>query len=211
MSKATSSLGLATGWAVLLVTGSIATAGSAVPGRTVTIGVSNYAKVSSRALAKAKNEARAVLQEAGIETMWVDCPLAGRRVDPGPCEASTDFFLTILASAMTGFPASERDALGFALPCHGLGAGCMAYVFYARIEALAAYGDATPSVILGYAMAHEIGHLLLGPGHSPFGIMRAEWNRGDLQLASRQQLGFVPAQAKSLRAAVSTGNLEVQR
>ena len=116
------------------------------------------------ALLEAEKQARAVLHEAAIETRWIDCPLAGLRVDPGPCDAPTDFFVTILARIMTEFPASEQDALGFALPCHRLGAGCMAYMFYARIEAIAADGDATPSVILGHAMAHEIGHLLLGPG-----------------------------------------------
>jgi hypothetical protein len=48
----------------------------------------------------------------------------------------------------------------------------MAYIFYPRVETMAADGDASLADILGHAMAHEIGHLLLGPSQPPVGIMR---------------------------------------
>ncbi len=103
---------------------------------------------------------------------------------------------------------SERDALGFALPCPQPKAGCMAYIFYSRIETMAADGDASLSDILGHAMAHEIGHLLLGPSHSPVGIMRPEWNRKDLESAARNQLSFTPQHMELLRASVYGANLK---
>ena len=202
MSKAASFLKCAAGLAVFMATRSIGTAGSGVPGRPITVGVLNYAKVSPGILVEAEKQARAVFHEAGVETKWIDCPLAGSRVDPGSCSDPPDFFLMILAKVMPDLPPSERYALGFAFPCHRL-----AYMFYSRIEAMAADGDVTPSLVLGHVIAHEIGHLSLGPGHSPSGIMRTDWNRRDLQLASRQQLLFLPAQAKSLRAAISKANL----
>jgi len=71
-----------------------------------------------------------------------------------------------------------------------------------RIETLAADGDASLPDILGHAMAHEIGHLLLGPSHSPAGIMRAEWTRKDLESAARNELSFTPQQMELLRASV---------
>jgi hypothetical protein len=78
----------------------------------------------------------------------------------------------------------------------------MAYILYSRIETLAADGDASLSDILGHAMAHEIGHLLLGPGHSQVGIMQAEWTREDLARAARNELSFTPQQMELLLAAV---------
>jgi hypothetical protein len=101
---------------------------------------------------------------------------------------------------------SEQEALGFALPCSQGKAGCMAYIFYSRIETLAANGDAGLSDILGHAMAHEIGHLLLGPGHSQVGIMQAEWTREDLASAARNQLSFTPQQIELLRASAYGAN-----
>jgi hypothetical protein len=79
----------------------------------------------------------------------------------------------------------------------------MAYIIYPRIETIAWDGYATASVILGYVMAHEVGHLLLGPGHQPTGIMGARWNRDDLQRAACGQLCFSREQAELLRAAVA--------
>ncbi len=72
---------------------------------------------------------------------------------------------------------------------------------YPRIETIAADGDASRSDILGHAMAHEIGHPLLGPGPSPIGVMRGEWRSNDLENAARNRLGFTPEQATLLRAA----------
>ena len=52
-------------------------------------------------------------------------------------------------------------------------------------------------------MAHEIGHLLLGVGHSPTGIMRAKLNRWDLLQAGRGQLKFTPEQSLLIRDEVA--------
>ena len=82
----------------------------------------------------------------------------------------------------------------------------MAYIFYSRIQTLVADGDAGLSDILGHAMAHEIGHLLIGPSHSQVGIMQAEWTREDLASAARNQLSFTPSQLELLRASVYGAN-----
>jgi len=54
-------------------------------------------------------------------------------------------------------------------------------------------------IVLGHAMAHEIGHLLLPYGHSPTGLMRAEWEAKDLRLAANRQLNFTSEQAELMR------------
>jgi len=75
-------------------------------------------------------------------------------------------------------------------------------IFFHRIEAVSKGSSAAP--ILGNAIAHELGHLLLGPrAHSPTGVMTPHWSRDFLKLASRDFLRFTPEQAERLRAQVS--------
>jgi hypothetical protein len=57
--------------------------------------------------------------------------------------------------------------------------GVYATIYYPRVEEYAKERIATHSQILGHAIAHEMGHLLLGPvPHARFGIMRGEWKVG---------------------------------
>ena len=44
--------------------------------------------------------------------------------------------------------------------------------------------------LLGYVIAHELGHLLIGAGHRPNGIMRASWGKNELDALNRRHLKF---------------------
>jgi hypothetical protein len=53
------------------------------------------------------------------------------------------------------------------------------------------FGSAGKSVVLGDAMAHELGHLLLGvSSHAPRGVMKAEWHSEELEQAAQGTLIF---------------------
>src|SRR3974377_268085 len=90
----------------------------------------------------------------------------------------------------------------------------MVYVSGSRVEAfywkmLSAHGNGptAPQVskaqILGHAIAHEVGHLLLNlEVHSERGIMRGEWGRAEMWDAAYGMLLFTPEQAELLRADV---------
>jgi hypothetical protein len=76
----------------------------------------------------------------------------------------------------------------------------LASVYYEYAERLAKSDKEVPT-ILGCAIAHEVGHLLLGPSsHSGGGIMRGEWGPKELQLALMGRLLFASQQAKLIRA-----------
>ena len=78
-----------------------------------------------------------------------------------------------------------------------------AIIFYQRALDLARTGYVHEQEILAAAMAHEIGHLLLGSNsHSSTGIMRAKWNRDELELARLGRLLFTPEQSALIRAEV---------
>jgi hypothetical protein len=86
----------------------------------------------------------------------------------------------------------------------------VAYVFYDRVQHIAetyintsrdcAACDLDNVIVLAHVMAHEIGHLLLPYGHSATGLMRANWDAGDLHRAVYRQLKFTPEQAALIRA-----------
>ena len=80
--------------------------------------------------------------------------------------------------------------------------GCWAAVSYRRVEDLALKADVSPGLVLGKAMAHELGHLLLGLAHSATGIMRAELDDGDFEPGRLPSLVFLAAQQERLRAAL---------
>ncbi|HSU32755.1 MAG TPA: hypothetical protein VLJ11_16120 [Bryobacteraceae bacterium] len=56
--------------------------------------------------------------------------------------------------------------------------------------------------ILGAVMAHEIGHLMLGPAHSRNGLMHGAWDVRDLCHLGQRQLKFDLDQTRRIQAAV---------
>jgi len=79
--------------------------------------------------------------------------------------------------------------------------GQLAYVFYDRVESLSEYFSTAIGQVLGGAVAHEIGHLLLPyHSHSRSGLMRVSWISEDFQNLARGWLLFTPEQGALMRA-----------
>ena len=172
-------------------------------GLKITLRMYNYG-VARSTLVQAEGKATAILNQVGLEVSWVDCPAtpAEFRSYPG-CQAllgTTDFAVKILtADEAERFP-SHHEALGRALPCPGGQAGCSAYIFYRNVLEVAGDGVADKSQVLGHAMVHEIGHLLLGPNsHTASGIMRGRWNKQDLETIAKGHLEFSEQQSEHIR------------
>jgi hypothetical protein len=169
--------------------------------------VYDYAHLDPTALTNTEGVAAAIFQEVGVETAWVDCPLSWTELERYPaCQEkmqTTDLVLRILPKSMAMKVRTGDDALGFAKPCPEDEPACDLTVFYHRVDGLATDGYPTDR-ILGHVIAHEVGHVLLGPGsHSDIGIMRGVWSRHDLQHISwGLLLPFTADQRKQLRAAV---------
>ena len=66
-------------------------------------------------------------------------------------------------------------------------------------------------LLLGYAVAHEAGHCLLGPGHSNSGLMRAAWNRKDSEEMTRLSLHLTRQEARKAAARLSVAELAAKR
>jgi len=180
----------------------------------ITLRMYNHS-VSHALLVRAEREATAILNHAGLEAGWVDCPISSEESASYPaCRndmGSAEFTIKILSAAEAQLIAMHRDDLGQALECMGDHSGCSAYVFYREVRELARDGDVSESQLLGHALAHEIGHLLLGArSHSVNGIMRAHWHQEELYTIARAYLFFTDEQSKRMRAEVSELNSEQQ-
>ncbi len=168
----------------------------------IKVRVYNFARVSSKMLAEAESEAARILREASLEIAWLDCsPSSPDRPEcqqpVGPAELSLRIIPKMFGSTTAKFQSTD---LGFAPPDKE--GGVMATIFYDRVERTAKGGKIFR--ILGNAIAHEFGHLLLGPdAHSKEGMMRAHWDREQLKLATEGELQFSKEQSDLMRANIS--------
>jgi hypothetical protein len=90
------------------------------------------------------------------------------------------------------------EMLGFAVAdLHG---GTCATVFRKSAEDMAGELNHPWTMVLAYAAAHEVGHLLLGyQAHSPRGLMKATWDVRDVWAMAQGQLHFSLEQTRELR------------
>jgi hypothetical protein len=78
--------------------------------------------------------------------------------------------------------ASLGDSLGYSFVEAGAARGILATVFADRVSALAVSAGVDAGQLLGRALAHEVGHILLGRADHPrAGLMRGRWTVADLQ------------------------------
>jgi hypothetical protein len=88
------------------------------------------------------------------------------------------------------------------------GSGRIAYIFADRIGQMAWKYLATFDHGLGHAMAHEVGHLLLGAhSHAPAGLMTAHWYplETHLQTLTPEQVQVIRVRARGDRGSEPRG------
>ncbi len=76
-------------------------------------------------------------------------------------------------------------------------------ISFPAVEAAAAGLQSDPAELLGAAIAHEVGHLLLGPAHTTSGVMTAHFRSHEVAMVGRGELLFDSAQAARLREKAS--------
>jgi hypothetical protein len=174
------------------------------------IHVYNLADVHITSLEHALGVTARILAAAGIEPVFepgnADSPeahrsdftrssLCSKRQKPH----GRDF---LVVRIVRGFPAEVLPSmLGFSLPFAQNGVDVT--VFYDRVERAGSGTTAARETVLGSALAHEIGHVLLRSAeHSASGIMRAVWGRADYQCMAERIPEFQPAQAAAMREEV---------
>ena len=167
----------------------------------VAIRTYNYAALSVAQLSESRAEAAHIFRQAGIALEWVECRVPGS-VDGVPCTepllVGRDLMLRLVDRLPS--PGERIVALGESILDREQRGGVLMTVDVFPVRAIAARASAPVSILLGRAIAHEIGHLLLGtPTHPRLGLMRALWSHDELRGAKPAHWGFSSREAAQMR------------
>jgi hypothetical protein len=168
------------------------------PALQVRVHVYNGARVSSRDLLRAEERAARVFKQANIIVIWT---AGSMPKDLSPDAAHEEWIpgdlqLRIWTRSLAQPSMIDSDALGF---CSSIEGG-QAVVLFDAVRSLVRIRLSDPAVLLGLAIAHEMGHILLrSVSHSTAGIMRARWLPNDLHDAETGSLVFTRDQIQSMQ------------
>jgi hypothetical protein len=178
------------------------------PGRTIV--VRTYTQPASAGdIRTARYTAGAILGQAGIQVVWVECALSVE-VTEGTAHACTqplrwNELLVRIVSAGTVDSRPDVDTLGFAFVDLDAGGGSLATVFADRVGVMARGAGVDAAELLGRTMAHEVGHLLLGTNrHASQGLMRSSWSSADLRRNRATQWLFDGKDGEVMRRGIAS-------
>ena len=167
----------------------------------VVIRIYDMATSDAAGRAAAMRTASDAIASAGIKVTWRDCSRGGA---DHPCRTVRDAgdlvvrIMPVAASAASG----EDVELGFA-PIDPAGrATVIATVYYDVVQRVARRTGVGAGDLLGRAIAHEVGHLLLrAPGHGTSGLMRPLWTDTELAQNRPGDWTFSGAERNQVQAA----------
>ena len=172
-------------WGVMAAVAALGTGGvpaiegAEVAWRELTVRVYDNAGVAKAALRVALGAATDALRPAYLEVTWFMCSTSSG----GRCtiQLGRGELMVRLVRGVAQ-PAAEADeTLGPALLDPATGTGVLATVYVDRVERLARGSAGDAGLLLGRAVAHEIGHLLMGRlTHARTGLMRPRWTRAEI-------------------------------
>jgi hypothetical protein len=183
-------------WGLLLGVNSPAAAKPAAKtegeaGLEITVLVYDTVGLPAELLSRSLNQTKAIFGDAGVVVVPIICT---QTEPPGDCHRPLDPLTIALRIVPKAVPGSGYEMLGCAF-------GQYLTVIYPRVEELAEGSDVFLERILGCVVAHELGHVLLGPhSHSVAGIMTARLTEKELRVMRMMPLRFLPSQKERIRA-----------
>jgi hypothetical protein len=157
---------------------------AAAQNRSLHVCLRNDAHVADDTLEEAQRVVSDVYSQAGLTLMW--------------CADDCTITIALRPRASDDTARRAKDALGYT-PGGGEERGRLAFVLINRVNEIAdRYGTAR-SLVLGAAIAHELGHLLISKDHTNTGIMKAYLNQSDFRKARKGELRLTADQARHIR------------
>ena len=158
----------------------------------IVVNIENYAPVERSPLQTAKRETARVFRQMGIEIEWRD------RWVQAAGDMSVPAFSVVMLSPSMAAEKTKRDGVAsetLAISSQKTG---RAYVFYERLVKFSQQDELDEGLMLGYALMHELGHMIADLRHDGLGIMRQF-----LELRQTGFLGFTRAQKAAIRTALA--------
>ncbi len=147
----------------------------------------------------ALRHAAEILFRAELEVEWLTCPAHREGWGCAQPPTSQEIIVRLTNSPL---PAQEgaRRAFGHSALAGSPREGILATVYVDRVNWLAGTLTAQRNLVLGRAIAHEVGHLMLGTNeHTPTGLMREVWTPEELARNRPEDWQFSPAQIAHLQ------------
>jgi hypothetical protein len=159
--------------------------------------------------------ASSIVSAASVELIWRHCKESTNKtgaaaIDPGHashCDlplAPGELAVRIVRSGTVD--EQMRDLpLGDALINKRTGGGVLATIYLDRVEWMAAQAGIDPRALLGRAIAHELGHLLMATSvHAATGLMRPLWLQSEIRRRQNTDWMFRPKEIAVIKERVAT-------
>ena len=189
----------------LLLTTATAAAAEPREAHRVSVRVYDMAGLDAATTRTALATADAALRSASTAVQWEEC---SARSVTARCDAPLTGQYVVRIVRTAGGSAPGPQALGEALVDIATGSSVFATIYFQRVHRLAQSAGADEGEVLGYAIAHELGHLLLASHvHSAQGLMRPLWRERELRLHRDADWQFSAQDAAAIRDRVEAAGL----
>lgn len=170
-----------------------------MPGTQLTLSVFNDAGLPEKVIHDARDRTEFILLRAGVSLTWIDCAMPTGLIGSSDC-SRISYPEHLSVRLVSGSPPASGDTFGQSF-LNAEGEGSYAIVYMAAVRGSTATSFLREGDLLGDVIAHEVGHLLLGPNsHGKTGIMNGHWQPPELQLAAKGLLVFTQEEARRIRA-----------
>jgi hypothetical protein len=153
--------------------------------------------------------AGSIVSGASVEVVWRTCTGTSARhaspdSHPDPCRsplAAGELALRIASSGAVFDNETTTMPLGEALIDTKARAGVFATVYADRVKWMAAQTGVDPHELLGRAIAHELGHLLMATSaHGTKGLMQPVWSPSQVRRQQKHDWSFEPQEIAAIKA-----------
>jgi hypothetical protein len=163
----------------------------------VAVRVYDFSALDNAIRTRAATEARAIVADAGVNADWRDC--SQRR----GCTGARGELIVRIIRENGGRAAESRRTLGYSVIDIAAGTGTLATIYINRVEDTARQAGFDLALLLGRAIAHEIGHLIMRTNdHGDEGLMRAIWTEQELSRNQPEDWTFASPDRSHIRAAL---------
>jgi hypothetical protein len=168
----------------------------------LTVRIYDVSGTSTDDLTTAVRTAHGILAAADIAAEWSLCASQVPAPPASRCGLPLDATEVTIRLVRGRAAPTTRGAVGMgeAMVDAAERRGTFATVYTERVAWLAGLARADRHILTGRAIAHEIGHLLMGTtAHSRHGLMRAQWSARELQQHNAGDWLFSPTDARLAR------------